>query len=71
MRRPKQADGFQHISAKLGKKTMTSHIQKTTTLHTCKVDGVYALHSYTSNYKGNLTDLRRILHLSLAKGNPK
>jgi hypothetical protein len=22
-------------------------------------------------YKGNLTDLRRILHLSLAKGNPK
>jgi hypothetical protein len=26
--------------------------------------------SYTS-CKGNLTDLRRILHLSLAKGNPK
>jgi hypothetical protein len=23
------------------------------------------------NCKGNLTDLRRILHLSLAKGNPK
>jgi hypothetical protein len=24
-----------------------------------------------NNCKGNLTDLRRILHLSLAKGNPK
>jgi hypothetical protein len=25
----------------------------------------------STNCKGNLTDLRRILHLSLAKGNPK
>jgi hypothetical protein len=24
-----------------------------------------------ATYKGNLTDLRRIFHLSLAKGNPK
>jgi hypothetical protein len=27
--------------------------------------------SMTTLCKGNLTDLRRILHLSLAKGNPK
>jgi hypothetical protein len=26
---------------------------------------------YVDDCKGNLTDLRRILHLSLAKGNPK
>jgi hypothetical protein len=26
---------------------------------------------FDDHYKGNLTDLRRILHLSLAKGNPK
>jgi hypothetical protein len=26
---------------------------------------------YEHRCKGNLTDLRRILHLSLAKGNPK
>jgi hypothetical protein len=26
---------------------------------------------FTDVCKGNLTDLRRILHLSLAKGNPK
>jgi hypothetical protein len=29
------------------------------------------LHPSRVNCKGNLTDLRRILHLSLAKGNPK
>jgi hypothetical protein len=26
---------------------------------------------FVADCKGNLTDLRRILHLSLAKGNPK
>jgi hypothetical protein len=29
------------------------------------------LKKFESNCKGNLTDLRRELHLSLAKGNPK
>jgi hypothetical protein len=40
--------------------------------------GTFLLLSYTNQCprrvfycKGNLTDLRRILHLSLAKGNPK
>jgi hypothetical protein len=27
--------------------------------------------AFDDDCKGNLTDLRRILHLSLAKGNPK
>jgi hypothetical protein len=30
-----------------------------------------ALNDWRTHCKGNLTDLRRILHLSLAKGNPK
>jgi hypothetical protein len=31
----------------------------------------YYVHGAIGKCKGNLTDLRRILHLSLAKGNPK
>jgi hypothetical protein len=31
----------------------------------------YENHSEHTKCKGNLTDSRRILHLSLAKGNPK
>jgi hypothetical protein len=39
----------------------------------CTRRGVHCCrdHSGGGMCKGNLTDLRRILHLSLAKGNPK
>jgi hypothetical protein len=63
--RPKPAEAFQPISVKLcsdDSPHMQSRRQST-------------LHSYASNRsnacKGNLTNLRRELHLSLTKGNPK
>jgi hypothetical protein len=38
---------------------------------TCGEEQVGVMIRQTGKCKGNLTDLRRILHFSLAKGNPK
>jgi hypothetical protein len=50
--------------------TLVSISRVTAAGHKAIFDGP-SLKIFNSTCKGNLTDLRRILHLSLAKGNPK
>jgi hypothetical protein len=50
---------------------MAAAVMAGTTMTAVATGTTMMMVAVTRDCKGNLTDLRRILHLSLAKGNPK